>query len=235
MKSVDISLHNYFFPNINEDGWKFISTMATLSLLLAIVWFPIGCVSIIITIWCFYSFRDPNRVTPVLSSAVVSPADGKIISISKVKGPDVLGLERKNFTKICIYCSIFDVCINRIPIKGRIYKKFYDPGKTFTKSFSKNDIGNERMFITLRHSDGLDFVLQQTATFCNKRIVTKIKNSDEFLTGQRFGFIRFGGYFDLFLPDKIEPIVCVGQKVVAGETIVADIKSDAPRIIGEIR
>ena len=235
MKSVDTSLHQYFFPNINEDGWKFISIMAAISVILTLIWLPLGIISFLLTIWCFYCFRDPNRVTPVLSGAVIAPADGFVVSINKEKGPDALGLQNKNFTRLCIYVSVFDAPIQRIPIKSTVRKIFYDGGKNFSGSFEKNNLGNETMLFSLRHSEGLDFAMKQTATFCSKRIVDKIKVGDEFNAGQKFGFIRFGGYVDLFLPEKVEPQICVGQTMIAGETIIADIKSDAPRIEGEIR
>lgn len=235
MKSVNTSLQHYFFPNINEDGWKFISVLALISLILVLIWFPLGCASFIVTIWCFYSFRDPVRVTPVLSDAVIAPADGRIVSITKEKGPDALGLGRKNFTRVCIFSSIFDAHISRIPIKSRVSKIFYDEGKAFSLSTDKNNIGNEKIMIALKHSNHLEFILQQTAVFCSKRLVVKLKNNDEFLAGQRFGSVRFGAYTDIFLPEKIEPQVCVGQQMIAGETIIADIISGAPRIEGEIR
>ncbi len=235
MKSVNISLHRFLFPNINEDGWKFISAMAVISLILAMLWFPLGIVSFMLTIWCFYAFRDPLRVTPVLSTAVLAPADGLIVAITREKGPDVLGLGNKNYTRVSIFTSPLDAGINRMPIKGKITKVFYDAGKPCTKTFDKNDMGNEKALFVLRNANNLDFAVQQTAVFCNHRVVQKAKIGDEFAAGQRFGFMRLGGYVDLFLPDKIEPQVCVGQKMVAGETVVADIKSDAPRIEGEIR
>ena len=235
MKSVDTSFHHYIFPNINEDGWKFISFMAAISLILALLWLPLGGISFLITIWCFYCFRDPTRVTPVLSGAVVAPADGYIISINRENGPDALGLQNKKFTKICIFCSLFDAQISRMPIKAKISKIFYDGGKNFTGSTDKNNIGNERFLFSLRQNEGFEFVLQQTAVFCNHRIKNSLKKGDELLAGQRFGFIRFGGYVDIFLPEKVEPQVCIGQKMIAGETIIADVKSDAPRIEGEVR
>lgn len=235
MKSVDTSLHNYIFPNINEDGWKFVSALALFSVIFALVWFPLGLVSFIITIWCFYSFRDTTRITPVLSDAVIAPADGLVTAIVREKGPESLGLNRKNFTKISIYISPFSVNINRIPIKSKVSKTFLCAGKNFSANLDKNCIANERMLIALKHSSGLDFVLQQTATICNRRIVNKIKIGDELLAGNRFGFIRFGGYLDILLPENVEPQICIGQHLLGGETIIADIKSDAPRIIGDIR
>ena len=235
MKSVNTSLHHYIFPDINEDGWKFIAFFAIISLIFALIWFPLGCTFFILAVWCFYNFRDPDRITPVLSSAVIAPTDGVVVSITKEKGPDALGLQNKNFTRISIYSSLFDAHVCRIPIKGKINKIFYDAGKGSTGNFDKNDIGNERMVFSLRNSENLDFVLQQTTVFCSKRVVANIKSGEEYNSGTRFGIIRFGGYFDIFLPDKVQPLICIGQKMVAGETIMADTSSDAPRMEGEIR
>ena len=235
MKSVNTSLHGYLFPNINEDGWKFVSIMVVITLFSAMICFPLGLLSFVLTVWCFYSFRDPNRVTPVLSTAVVAPVDGYILAISREKGPDCLELQNKNFTKICIYNGPFDTHYCRTPIRSRVYKTFYDAGKAFTGSFDKDNIGNERFIVSLKHSEGLDFVLQQTIPFCNKRIVHQLKNGDEFSAGQRLDFLRFGGFVEIYLPDKVQPIVCIGQKMMAGETIMANINSDAPRMEGEIR
>lgn len=234
MKSVDTSLRGSLFPNINEDGWKFVSSLALLSLVVTMLWFPLGCVLFAITILSFYCFRDPARITPILSDAVVAPADGMVISITREKGPDALGLGSKNYTRVCVFTSLFGVQINRMPIKGKVTKTFYDAGKNFSGSLDKADINNEKNMFVLRNGT-YDFALVQTATVCSKRIVNSAKNGDEFLAGQRFGGIRFGGYVDLYLPDKVEPQICVGQQMIAGETIVAHINSDAPRIEGEIR
>ena len=235
MKTVDTSLKALFFPNINEDGWKFISILAFFSLILLLIWLPLGCVAIVFTVWCFYSFRDPDRIVPDIGGIVVAPADGKVVAITREKGPDVLGLGNKNFIKISIFSSIFDVNVNRIPTKSKVVGCYYDDEIKFSHSFDKNNIGNERMLIALKSVDGAELVLQQTTTFCAPRIKNTLKKGDEFLTGQRFGILRFGGYVDLYLPEKVAPFVCLGQTLVGGETIVADFKSDAPRIDGEIR
>lgn len=235
MKSVDTSIHHYLLPNINEEGWKFVSILALITLIMALIWTPLGLISLGLTVWCFYNYRDPMRVTPVNSGFVIAPTDGKIVAISREKGPDALGLGRKNFTRISIYSSPFDVHINRMPIKSTISQIFYDSGKKCSASFDKNNIHNEKMLILANHSGGLMFVLQLTSLFCSKRIFTRIKRGDEFLSGQKWGYSRFGGYVDILLPEKIEPQVCVGQSMIGGETIIADIKSDAPRMEGEIR
>ena len=235
MKFTKTYFHQFFFPKVNEDGWKFISFLAFFSVICSLIWLPLGIFSFIITVFCFYSFRDPQRITPVLSSLVLSPIDGYVIAINKEKGPEILGMQNKKFNRITIFCSIFDVNTVRMPIKAKITKLFYDCGKFLSKSFDKNNITNEKIFFALKNSDGMDFILQETTVFCAKRIACFVKKADELNAGQRIGFIRFGGYIDVFLPEKINPLVCIGQKMVGGETVIADIKSDAPRIEGEIR
>lgn len=232
MKSVDAA---FKVPDIDEDGWKFLSVMAIFTILAALVWLPLGGIFLLFDIWLFLSFRNPQRVTPVLSGAVIAPADGIIISINKEKGPDCVGLQNKTFHKIRIRTGIFNVHINRMPIKAKVVNTFYDNGKKVTGSLDVNNIGNEKCVLALKHSEGYDFGLQQIAVLCSKRIVNRLKKGDEYTAGQRIGSIRFGGYVDIFLPEKVCPCVCVGQTTVAGETIVADIKSDAPRLEGEIR
>ena len=209
--------------------------MALLTVVMALIWLPLGVAFLLLDIWCFLSFRNPDRITPILSSVVVAPADGTIVAIIKEKGPDCLGLQNKKFHKIRIYSGWSDVHINRMPIKAKVGNVFYDCGKKFSGSFDVNNIGNEKFAAALKHSDGYDFALQQTAVLCSQRTVIKLKKGDEYLTGQRIGSIRFGGYVDIFLPEKVCPQVCVGQTVIAGETVIADIKSDAPRLEGEIR
>ena len=235
MKSVDTSVKTLLFPNINEDGWKFISISAILSLVFLILWLPLGCVAIGISVWIFYSFRDPDRITPDINDIIVAPADGKVVALTKEKGPDVLGLSNKTFNKISIYSNIFDVNIARIPTKSRVVNVYHDDEVKFSHSLDKNNIGNERMLIALKSSGNRDVAVVQTATFFAPRIKNSLKKGDEFLTGQHFGIIRFGGYTDLYLPEKTSPLVCLGQTLIGGETIVADFNSDAPSINGEIR
>lgn len=232
MKSVNTAFQ---IPDINEDGWKFVSAMVVFTVLAALIWLPLGAIFLVLSIWCFLSFRDPKRVTPLLSGAVVAPADGIIISIGKEKGPDCVGLQNKTFHKIRIYSNPFTVHINRMPIKAKTVNTFYDCGKKFSGSFKVDDLGNENFVAAFKHNEGYDFALRQIAVFCSRRIINKIKKSEEFITGQRIGSIRFGGYIDVFLPEKVCPLVCTGQTMIAGETVIADIKSDAPRIEGEIR
>lgn len=234
MKSVNTTVYKYLFCDIDEDGWKFISIMAVFTVLAALLWFPLGGLFFVLDIWCYYSFRDPHRIVPVLSGAVIAPIDGIVVSINKEKGPDCVGMQNKNFNKIRIYSNPFNVHICRMPIKAKVSRMFYDSGKTFSGTFNVDNICNERLVSVFRHSDGYDFVLQQTTVFCSKRIVSKLKNNGEYRAGERIGLLRMGGYIDIFIPEKISPRVCVGQIMISGETMMADIKSDAPRLEGEI-
>lgn len=235
MKTVDTSLRHYLLPNINDNGWKYISIMTVFAIFTALIWFPLGVVFFALSVWCFYAFRDPDRVTPIISDALIAPADGVITSITKEKGPDCLGFANKTFVKISIFSGICDANIYRCPIKSKIAKVFYDCGKNFSLSLNKDDIGNERLSFSLKTSNGYEFIIQQTSTLCSKRLKAGFKQGQEFLAGQRIGYSVFGAYTDIFLPEKVSPIVCVGQKMIAGETIMADLHSDAPRIEGEIR
>lgn len=232
MKAVNTAFH---IPDIDEDGWKFVSVMAVLTVILALIWLPLGMAFLVLDIWCFLSFRNPERVTPVLSSALVAPIDGVVIGINKEKGPDCVGLQNKSFYKIRIHSNLFCTHINRMPIKAKIGNVFYDCGKKLSASLRADNISNERYVFSFRHSEGYDFAIRQTALLCNNRIVNHLKRGEEYLAGQRIGSIRFGGYIDIFLPEKICLLACVGQTMIAGETIIADIKSEAPRIEGEIR
>lgn len=235
MKSVDTSVKNVLFPLINDDGWKFISVLSITSLIMLLVWLPLGIFSIVLSIWCFYSFRDPERVTPALSNIAVAPADGKILSITREKGPEILGLSNKTFTKICIYTSAFDVCVNRMPAKSKVLKVYHDCETKFSLSFDKNNIENERMLASFKTPSGRELAMQQTAVICAYRLKNHLKKSAEYLTGQRFGLMRFGGYTELYLPEKAAITVCVGQTMVGGETIVADFNLETTRIDGEMR
>ncbi|MBQ4400508.1 MAG: hypothetical protein II830_04360, partial [Alphaproteobacteria bacterium] len=141
MKSVNTA---FCIPDINEDGWKFVSVMVLLTIIFALIWLPLGAVFFVLDVFCFLSFRNPERVTPVLSSVVVAPADGKIVAISKEKGPDCIGLQSKTFHKIRIYSGLCDTHIIRMPIKAKVGNVFYDSGKKYSGSFDVNNMGNEK-------------------------------------------------------------------------------------------
>lgn len=235
MKKIDMSLQRYIFPNINNEGWRFISIFAAITALLAIIWLPLGVVGLVLTIWCYYFFRDPDRVTPQIKDVVVSPADGVVQMITRVTGPEELGLNNKTFNRVSIFMSVFNVHVNRAPATGKIIRLAYIKGKFFNATLDKASKDNERQLLAMRTECGKEIAFVQIAGLIARRIVCFAKEGQTYQAGERFGLIRFGSRLDVYLPTDIEPQVCVGQTMVAGETVLANLKSDAPRVEGDIK
>lgn len=235
MKKIDMSLQRYIFPNINNEGWRFISIFAAITALLAIIWLPLGVVGLVLTIWCYYFFRDPDRVTPQINDVVVSPADGVVQMITRVTGPEELGLNNKTFNRVSIFMSVFNVHVNRAPATGKILRLAYIKGKFFNATLDKASKDNERQLLAMRTECGKEIAFVQIAGLIARRIVCFAKEGQTYQAGERFGLIRFGSRLDVYLPTDIEPQVCVGQTMVAGETVLANLKSDAPRVEGDIK
>lgn len=235
MKKIDMSLQRYIFPNINNEGWRFISIFAAITALLAIIWLPLGVVGLILTIWCYYFFRDPDRVTPQIKDVVVSPADGVVQMITRVTGPEELGLNNKTFNRVSIFMSVFNVHVNRAPATGKILRLAYIKGKFFNATLDKASKDNERQLLAMRTECGKEIAFVQIAGLIARRIVCFAKEGQSYQAGERFGLIRFGSRLDVYLPTDIEPQVCIGQTMVAGETVLANLKSDAPRVEGDIK
>ncbi|MDY4885775.1 MAG: phosphatidylserine decarboxylase [Alphaproteobacteria bacterium] len=235
MKKIDMSLQRYIFPNINNEGWRFISIFAAITALLAIIWLPLGVVGLVLTIWCYYFFRDPDRVTPQIKDVVVSPADGVVQMITRVTGPEELGLNNKTFNRVSIFMSVFNVHVNRAPATGKILRLAYIKGKFFNATLDKASKDNERQLLAMRTECGKEIAFVQIAGLIARRIVCFAKEGQTYQAGERFGLIRFGSRLDVYLPTDIEPQVCVGQTMVAGETVLANLKSDAPRVEGDIK
>lgn len=235
MKKIDMSLQRYIFPNINNEGWRFISIFAAITALLAIIWLPLGVVGLVLTIWCYYFFRDPDRVTPQIKDVVVSPADGVVQMITRVTGPEELGLNNKTFNRVSIFMSVFNVHVNRTPATGKILRLAYIKGKFFNATLDKASKDNERQLLAMRTECGKEIAFVQIAGLIARRIVCFAKEGQTYQAGERFGLIRFGSRLDVYLPTDIEPQVCVGQTMVAGETVLANLKSDAPRVEGDIK
>lgn len=144
MKTIDISWRRYILPNIHNEGWKFVGIFAAITALLAMIWQPLGWIGLVLTVWCFYFFRDPERVTPDKPDLVVSPADGTIQMITKVKAPEELGLGDAKFTRVSVFMSVFNVHVNRAPAEGKILKSVYVPGKFLNATLDKASKDNER-------------------------------------------------------------------------------------------
>lgn len=223
MKDAPISFQKYIFPNINQDGWKFVSIFALVTAVLGVLWLPFGLIGLVLTIWCYYFFRDPERITPQIKDVVVSPADGVVQMITRVTGPQELGMNNKTYNRISIFMSVFNVHVNRVPATGEIVKTQYIKGKFFNASLDKASKDNERQLLAMKTVSGKVIAFVQIAGLVARRIVCLAKEGDKYEAGERFGWIRFGSRLDVYLPTDVEPLVCVGQTMTAGETILANL------------
>ena len=235
MKTIDISWRRYILPNIHNEGWKFVGISAAITALLAMIWQPLGWIGLVLTVWCFYFFRDPERVTPDKPDLVVSPADGTVQMITKVKAPEELGLGDAKFTRVSVFMSVFNVHVNRAPAEGKILKSVYVPGKFLNATLDKASKDNERQILAMKTKGGKTLCFVQIAGLVARRILCEATEGMEYKAGERFGLIRFGSRLDVYLPEGVEPQVCLGQTMVAGETVIADLGSNAPQMKGIIR
>ena len=213
---------------VHSDGHKFIAIGAGAALLFFLLWPPLGWVLALVTAWIIYFFRDPARVTPLRDGLVVSPADGRISSIEKVRPPAELGLGDQDRVRISTFLSVFDVHINRAPVAGKIARSVYIPGLFLNAALDKASEDNERRAIVIETPAGLSVGVVQIAGLIARRIVTFCNAGDTVGAGQRFGLIRFGSRVDVYLPPGTGPLVSVGQRAIGGETVFADFKSDEP-------
>ena len=213
---------------VHRDGHKFVGVGVVLTLLLFMVWPTLGWLSMLATLWIAYFFRDPDRVTPQRDALVVAPADGRIVAIEKVRPPQELGFGDTPRPRISIHLSIFDVHVNRAPIAGRVVRSVYVPGAYYNPTFDKASEDNERRALILEGASGVEIAVVQIAGLVSRRIVTFAGEGDTLGAGQRFGLIRFGSRVDVYLPAGKAALAAVGQRAVAGETILADLASDEP-------
>ncbi len=196
---------------------------------------PFGWLGVIMTTWCVYFFRDPERITPTRDGLIISPADGVVQMIEEAIPPMELEMGDKPLNKIAIFMNVFDVHVNRVPIGGKISKLAYRPGKFLNASLDKASEFNERQSIRLTLPNKMDIAFVQIAGLIARRIKCDIKEEQIVITGQRFGLIRFGSRVDIYLPKKISILVAIGQRSIAGETVIADLEIQEPARFGEVR
>lgn len=213
---------------IHNDGYKFVAIGAGVTLLLFLLWPPLAWIAALITAWIAYFFRDPARVTPLREGLVVSPADGRICAIERVRPTAELGLGETPRVRISVFLSVFDVHINRAPVAGRLTRSVYVPGSFLNAAADKASEENERRSLVMSTPAGDDIAVVQIAGLIARRIVTFVQEGDSVGIGQRIGLIRFGSRVDLYLPPGRNALVAVGQRAVGGETVLADLKSDEP-------
>mgnify|MGYP002829687332 FL=1 len=216
---------NTFIKPMHREGIKFIIIFSGTSLILFFIYIPLGWVGIGLTIWCYYFFRDPKRTTPVRDGLLVSPADGVISLIEKTMPPPELDIGKEALTRISVFMNVFNCHVNRSPIAGKVMEINYRPGKFFNASLDKASVDNERNSLVLQIPDGRQIIVVQIAGLVARRIVSFVKPKQTLRIGQRFGLIRFGSRVDIYLPTGVQPLVCIGQIMVSGETVIADLNS----------
>ena len=215
---------------IHPAGWPFISLFALVTLIAGAFWAPVYGIGGVLTLWCIYFFRNPDRVTPTRAGLVVSPADGVVQMITEAVPPAELEMPIEALTRISVFMNVFNVHVNRIPVEGRIAALGYRPGKFFNASLDKASEDNERQSVRIRTEDGTEIAMVQIAGLVARRILCELETGQPVRAGWRFGMIRFGSRVDVYLPKGVSPLVVVGQTAVAGETVLADLQSDeAPR------
>jgi len=208
------------FPKIHVEGYKFLAIAIILTIFLYFFSTLLGLISLVLTIWVYYFFRDPERISIDDDNYLTSPADGEILMVHVVDGPKELGLEDKKFTKISIFMNIFDCHVNRTPCNGKISEIFYKPGKFLNASLDKASEDNERNYYKIINNQGEEVIVVQIAGLIARRIVCESSRDQELKQGDRIGMIRFGSRADVYF-QNYKPLVKVGQKTIAGETLLA--------------
>ena len=211
---------NTIFPKIHNEGYKFIIIFVFITLILYLINSLLGFLGVVLSIWCYYFFRDPERISINDDNYLTSPADGLVLQVTETNGPKELGLEEKKFQKISIFMNVFDCHVNRSPCKGIVDEILYKPGKFINASFDKASEDNERNYYKIKNSHGEDIVVVQIAGLIARRIVTDTSVEENISQGSRIGMIRFGSRADLYF-ENYEPLVKVNQRAVAGETLIA--------------
>ena len=208
------------FPKIHSEGYKFLVIFSVATIILYLIHGFLGFVGFVLTIWVYYFFRDPDRISIGDENYLTSPADGLVLQVIETEGPKELGLENKKFTKVSIFMNVFDCHVNRTPCSGKISQILYKPGKFINASFDKASEENERNYYKIQNSFGEDIVVVQIAGLIARRIVSESQEGQDLDQGTRIGMIRFGSRADIYF-ENYKPLVKVDQKTIAGETILA--------------
>ncbi len=208
------------FPKIHSEGYKFLAIAIIITIFLYFLSTFLGLIGLVLSIWVYYFFRDPERISINDENYLTSPADGEVLMVHEVDGPKELGLEDKKFTKISIFMNIFDCHVNRTPCEGKISEILYKPGKFLNASLDKASEDNERNYYKITNSHGEDVIVVQIAGLIARRIVCESSKDQELQQGERIGMIRFGSRADVYF-ENYETLVKVGQKTIAGETLLA--------------
>ena len=218
---MSVSMLSTFVKPMHPEGRKFVAIFAAITLVLFLLWEPLGWVGVGLTVWVYYFFRDPERVVPNEDGIMVSPADGIVSLLEPAVPPSELGLGSEPMTRVSVFMSVFNCHVNRIPAAGHITTVAYHHGKFLNASLDKASEQNERNGITVELSDGRQYGVVQIAGLVARRIMCWSEEESDVQRGERFGLIRFGSSLDIYLPSGAEPTVKIGQTMIAGETIIA--------------
>ena len=208
------------FPKLHKEGYKFLAISIIITFIVWLFSNFFAILMLLITVWVYYFFRDPERTIIGDDSYLVSPADGEVIKVEEVDGPKELGLENKKFKKISIFMNVFDCHVNRTPCSGVVEDILYKPGKFLNASLDKASEDNERNYYKIKDNHGNDIIVVQIAGLVARRIVCETNNNQQLNQGDRIGMIRFGSRADVYY-ENYEPLVKVGQIAISGETLLA--------------
>ena len=208
------------FPKIHNEGYKFLVIFGFATLVLYFISDFLGLIGLVLTIWVYYFFRDPDRVSINDDNYLISPADGLVLQVQDTNGPKELNLEDKKFKKVSIFMNVFDCHVNRTPCSGKVTEILYKPGKFLNASLDKASEDNERNYYKISNSSGEDIIVVQIEGLIARRIVCEVKENDELKQCDRIGMIRFGSRADIYF-ENYNPLVKVNQKTIAGETLLA--------------
>jgi len=208
------------FPKIHSEGYKFLAIAIFATIFLNFLGSFLGLIGLLLSIWVYYFFRDPERISISDENYLTSPADGEVLMVHEVDGPIELGLESRKFTKISIFMNVFDCHVNRTPCDGKISEIFYKPGKFLNASLDKASEDNERNYYKIINKQGEDVIVVQIAGLIARRIVCESSKDQILKQGDRIGMIRFGSRADVYF-ENYKSLVKVGQKTIAGETLLA--------------
>jgi phosphatidylserine decarboxylase len=219
---------------VHPAGYPFVAGFAAGAILLGFLWTPLFWIGVVLTAWCAYFFRDPERVTPIDDSLIVSPADGRVSVVDMSVPPAELGLGKTERLRVSVFMDVFSCHVNRSPVRGRIARIAYRPGKFLNAELDKASQENERNGLVIDSPAGQVGVVQ-VAGLVARRIICFVAEDADIDAGERFGLIRFGSRVDVYLPAGAVARVAVGQTSIAGETVIAVLDRDAPRLNVRIR
>ena len=208
------------FPKIHSEGYKFLAIAIFITIFLYFLSTFLGLIGLVISLWVYYFFRDPERISINDDVYLTSPADGEVLMVHEVDGPKELGLDDRKFTKISIFMNVFDCHVNRAPCEGKISEILYKPGKFLNASLDKASEDNERNYYKIKNNQGEDVIVVQIAGLIARRIVCESSKDQQLQQGERIGMIRFGSRADVYF-ENYKTLVKVGQTTIAGETLLA--------------